>query len=140
MIYTLDQLMGRTKTEGGCKIWQGAKAGKGYGVVADDRERYVHRLVLLLTDPDYDPDLQTAHTCGKSDCVNPSHLYDATQAQNEGDKIRHGTDRRGIPGLSHCGKYLVPRLGRKSPRCKSAAGHEAPCKPDIFAATYEALV
>ena len=48
MIHTIDSLRQKVALDGDCWLWQGALAGKGYPVVADDRERYVHRLVLLL--------------------------------------------------------------------------------------------
>ena len=139
MIYTKKQLLARTETEDACLVWQGAKAGRGYGVVSDSRERYVHRLMLLLDGRPLAPGEQAAHRCGRRDCINPEHLYAASQAENEADKKSHGTYRHGRPGLSHCGRYLSPEDGPKSKRCRQNAGHSGPCKPDIFAATYEAV-
>lgn len=140
MIYTKAQILNRTVRSGDCFIWQGAKAGKGYGVVSDDRERYVHRLILLLEGVYLKKGEQAAHRCGHTDCVNPDHLYAADQATNEADKISHGTYRHGKPGTSHCGRYLDRALGPKSKRCRAIAGHEGPCKPDIFTKTYEEVL
>lgn len=37
-----------------------------------------------------------AHKCGNKLCVNPGHLYWATNSENQGrDRLRHGTDNRG---------------------------------------------
>lgn len=132
MIHTMESLRrtGKVREEGGCWIWRGATAGKGYPVVCDDRERYVHRLVLLLVGRPVSKGMQAAHRCGHPTCINPDHLYAATQSENERDKDRHGTARRGIPGVTHCGKYLHSGRCRRPP-------HEGPCKPDIFEATYE---
>jgi hypothetical protein len=140
MIYTEELLLSRTAQSDDCLIWQGAKAGKGYAVSSDDRERYVHRLMLMLKlGAPLGKGEQSAHRCGRIDCINPEHLYVADQAQNEADKRTHGTYRHGKPGTSHCGRYLTPGIGPKSKRCKGIAGHEGPCKPDIFTATYEAV-
>ena len=137
MLYTREELLSRTLREGECLIWQGAKAGKGYAVVSDDRDRYVHRLILLTDEGPIPPGVQVAHKCGRQDCINPEHLYKATQSENEADKKKHGRYNHGKPGVSHCGKYLMPELGPKSSRCRREASHQGPCKPDIFEATYE---
>ena len=129
MIHTLDSLRRKTTSEGDCWIWQGASAGKGYPVVRDDRERYAHRLVLLLEGHALTEGQQAAHRCGRSMCINPKHIYAATQSENERDKDSHGTARRGVPGVTHCGKY------RTVGRCKRPP-HEGPCDPDIFEKTY----
>jgi hypothetical protein len=36
-----------------------------------------------------------AHACGRRDCINPHHVRWATYAENEEDKIAHGTSNRG---------------------------------------------
>lgn len=93
MIHTIDSLRQKVALDGDCWLWQGALAGKGYPVVADDRERYVHRLVLLLDGRGLVEGKQAAHRCGRSVCVNPAHIYAATQSENERDKIAHGEGR-----------------------------------------------
>jgi|SRR6185369_6470643 len=133
MIHTLESLRARTEADGDCRIWIGAKAGKGYPVVTDPRERYAHRLVMLLTGRTLHPGQQAAHTCGRSLCINPSHLRASTQSENERDKAGHGTANRGRPGVTHCGRYLD-----LANRCRRRP-HDGPCKPDIFEATYEAV-
>lgn len=130
MKHTMESLRKRTHDEGDCWVWDGAVAGKGYGVVKDDRERYVHRLVVILDGRTIGAGEQAAHICGRSLCCNPAHIRVGTQSENEADKRAHGTDRRGVPGVTHCGKYL------DSGRCKRKP-HDGPCKPDIFAETYE---
>lgn len=127
MLYSRDALLARTVPVGSCLVWQGAKAGKGYAVVADNRERYVHRLMFTLAGNPLRKGEQAAHTCGRSDCINPDHLYRASQSDNELDKVRHGRYHHGKPGSSHCGRYLNPDLGRRSKRCRNAAGHSGQC-------------
>lgn len=38
---------------------------------------------------------EAAHSCGHANCVSPAHLRWATIAENEADKLRHGTHNRG---------------------------------------------
>jgi hypothetical protein len=47
--------------------------------------------------PQPSPKHNVAHACGKGrgGCVNPVHLRWATRAENEADKIEHGTSNRG---------------------------------------------
>lgn len=131
MLHTMDTLIqtGRTTRVGECLVWHGAKAGRGYGVVGDDRERYVHRLVMLLDGRTVPPGHQAAHKCGNKACIEPTHLYAATQRQNERDKIGHGTYVHGSPGVSYCGKWLTRE--RSGPRCRREP-HEGPCDPVTF--------
>ena len=133
MLHTMDTLYstGKVTSHGDCLIRNGALAGKGYPVVADDRERYVHRLVALLSGAPIEVGKQAAHRCGNSRCINPEHIYSATQAENESDKKAHGTYNHGRPGVTHCGRYLG-----NNERCKKLP-HDGPCKPDIFEQTYQ---
>jgi hypothetical protein len=43
------------------------------------------------------PTHEAAHHCGKGNegCTNPKHIYWATSAQNQSDRIIHGTTNRG---------------------------------------------
>lgn len=43
------------------------------------------------------PRHEAAHLCGKGNegCVNPAHLAWKTPAENQGDRVRHGTSNRG---------------------------------------------
>ena len=129
MIHTIESLhkTGKVTREGDCIIWNGAKAGKGYPLVADDRERYVHRLVKLLEGSPVGKGFQAAHNCGNKSCINPDHIRQATQSENEKDKIIHGTYNHGKPGVTHCGKWIEVRVKQ----CRMAAGHEGICKETV---------
>jgi hypothetical protein len=81
-----------------CLIWPFNRV-KGYALTHVNRKpKYVCRLALeeLVGPPPTDKH-QAAHSCGKgkNGCVNPKHLYWATQIENEIDKIRHGTKLHG---------------------------------------------
>lgn len=124
MLYTREQLEARTVVDDECLLWTGATAGKGYGVVSDDRERYVHRLALLLDGRPLAPGEQARHLCGRPACLNPSHLAAGDQSANEADKIATGAYRHGRPGVTHCGRYLDG-----GSRCRRPP-HDGPCTID----------
>lgn len=44
-----------------------------------------------------DESLQAAHSCGQGNkaCTNPNHLYWTTHADNQADRVDHGTSNRG---------------------------------------------
>lgn len=80
-----------------CLIWKFAKANYGYGEVwIGGRKRLAHRVLCELAHgaaPEGKNDV--AHSCGNRLCVNPLHLRWASRAENEADKLIHGTQARG---------------------------------------------
>lgn len=52
------------------------------------------------------PKHEAAHSCGKGHegCINPKHMYWATSAENDADKIKHGTL---VAGERHPGAKLT---------------------------------
>ena len=85
--------------ESTCLIWPFARSGVGYAQMRfDGRPHNVHRLVCEAEHgPPPSPEHVAAHSCGKGNvgCVNPMHLSWKTNAENEADKIIHGTCSRG---------------------------------------------
>lgn len=75
-----------------CIEWPFCKTRAGYGQFTKDKRRTTaHRYVLIHTSGENRTALQAAHTCGNPSCVNPNHLVWKTQAENEKDKLQHGT-------------------------------------------------
>lgn len=82
-----------------CLFWPFAKGAAGYGYVTiSGKGRLVHRLVCAATHGG-PPTMkhEAAHLCGNGHkgCVNPTHLIWKTRAENDADKILHGTTNRG---------------------------------------------
>jgi len=72
----------------------------GYPEISiDDATASAHRYVCRKAHGEpADEKLVAAHNCGNRRCLNPNHLRWAPHAENEADKILHGTSRKGKPG------------------------------------------
>lgn len=92
----VERLLTETHTE--CVFWPFATS-RGYAYMAwNGKYVSVSRLLCRLVHGDPpDESMQAAHRCGKGKkgCVNPACLYWATKAENEADKLVHGTLPRG---------------------------------------------
>ena len=90
----IDLFWRKVDKSGNCWLWKGAKTDKGYGVAWDGRHtQKAHRVSFMLSNG-YMPDLCVLHRCDVPGCVNPSHLFLGTRADNNRDmhaKGRHAT-------------------------------------------------
>jgi DNA-binding CsgD family transcriptional regulator len=97
----------KTSSENGCWLWMAGCNKDGYGRFSLNNKMYLaHRLTLAqhLGRPLLQ-DMCSTHQCPggpNRKCCNPSHLKEATHADNEQDKIRDGNSTR----------------GKKNPKCK----------------------
>ena len=82
-----------------CLPWPYGADRKGYGKVWYNREtRLVHRIVCEHEHgPPPTPEHHAAHLCGKGHlgCCNRKHLEWKTPAENQADRLAHGTSNRG---------------------------------------------
>lgn len=73
-----------------CWLWQGAKSSTGYGNFHNDG---AHRIVFLLANGELPEGKWILHHCDNPGCVNPSHLYAGTHADN----MRDAAERKRWP-------------------------------------------
>lgn len=82
-----------------CLVWPFSHNGVGYGqATIQGRATTAHReMCLRRNGPPPSPAHEAAHTCGQGakGCCNPKHLVWKTRAENQEDRLSHGTDNRG---------------------------------------------
>lgn len=81
-----------------CKLWQGAKTPKGYGVLTvSGKQIFAHRLAYRLFHGVIPAGMLVCHKCDTPDCINPDHLFLGTAKDNTQDMSIKG---RGLYGRS----------------------------------------
>ena len=82
-----------------CLFWPFSRDTGGRGRLAiNGKDLIASRLVCSMSHGDAPSDIhQATHSCGKGHlgCVNPKHLRWATNAENQADRVVHGTSNRG---------------------------------------------
>jgi len=102
-----------------CIIWPLDRNNKGYGQIGINGKRLLaHRYVCALVNGEPPTEKhEAAHSCGRGHhgCVNPRHLSWKTHAENQRDRVRHGTSNRGEKqGRSKLTEHDVREIRRRS--------------------------
>lgn len=115
----INNLLGSPPTDD-CIDWPFCIGTTGYAKISrGGRTLLVTRIVLSATSGDAPSQKhQAAHACGNRQCVNPRHLYWATQVENERDKLIHGTLMFG--DKSNCTKLSEDDVAQIKTLCKSS--------------------
>jgi hypothetical protein len=76
---------------GDCWEWVGAKIPTGYGVFEfGGTNQYAHRVSYAMFHGPIPEGLCVCHACDNPSCVNPLHIFKATQADNIADMRNKG--------------------------------------------------
>lgn len=77
-----------------CWLWVGRRNEQGYGILSAP-SRTAHRFSYELFKEPIGKGLCVCHTCDTPSCVNPSHLFTGTRADNNRDRDLKGRTARG---------------------------------------------
>lgn len=107
----------------GCFIWTGSIDASGYGRFAlGGRNWKANRIAWLLAHGD-PQNLHVLHRCDNRLCVNASHLFLGTNADNVADKVRKGR-APGFPGEQNREAKLTAEAVREIRAMRGRAGQK----------------
>jgi len=99
-----------------CWFWKAATNKFGYGEIFYNKKVWkAHRLSYFIAFGDFDTKLYVAHHCDNPTCVNPDHLFLATQKENVVDMVAKGRHGAGAGLLISYDEWLSirPKKGKK---------------------------
>ena len=81
-----------------CWVWMGSRNPDGYGNISiQNKSKSAHRISWEIHNGRIPKGLHVLHRCDNPPCVNPSHLFLGTNADNVADMNAKGRQRPGLP-------------------------------------------
>jgi hypothetical protein len=91
-----DKLAKWSQREGDCLIWQRARLPWGYGKLAfKGKLLYAHRAAYIAHVGPIPKGMQVLHHCDNPPCIEPTHLFLGTNADNRQDSVMKGRHCQG---------------------------------------------
>jgi hypothetical protein len=92
-----DRLLARSIQQGSCRLWTGNKYHDGYGKMSwQGKTDRAHRLAWRAWRGPIPQGLNVLHTCDTPLCIEPTHLFLGSHADNVADKMRKGRHPRNV--------------------------------------------
>ena len=119
-----------------CLIWPFSTTSKGYPVARLANPRHMvlvcREICRRVCGEPPSPEHEAAHSCGRTSCINGTHLRWATGVENAADKIAHGTSLDGEKNHRAVLAFSEVQYIRNSRLSGAALGRQLGCSPSTI--------
>lgn len=133
-----ERLAARSRRVGQCLLWTGPATRDGYGVITIGRRQHrVHRVAYERSHGPIGNGAVICHKCDNPRCIEPSHLFSGTPADNTADMIRKGRAVVRCGAAHHAIK--VSHAERDTIRARRASGETLLSIADDYGVSFQTV-